>query len=264
MPAIYAHHSFGKRVFKELSPSLKRIVSRYRKEYASGLQGPDFLFFFNPLQSNPHGRLGTAIHDEEASVFLTQAAKILKVTGIDSPEGAYVMGFLCHFMLDSACHGYVEQMVQEKGQSHTEQETEFDRFMLEADGKEALSYPLYRLVDTSQELAETMSLFYKGVSTFAVRKSQERMRGIKRILAAACPVKRILMQGILKCIFGRDGEYVSLVMKGKANEECLPICEELYMRLQETVPEAADEIEKFIQAVEKNQKFSERLDRTFC
>ena len=115
MPAIYAHYSFGKMVYRQLPVSLRDVVRNYKKEYIAGLQGPDFLFFFNPVVKNRYGRLADEIHAENASVFLERAAKILGVTGIDSPEGAYIMGFICHFMLDSSCHGFVDRMAGETG-----------------------------------------------------------------------------------------------------------------------------------------------------
>lgn len=263
MPALYAHYSFGKKVFRQLPNALKKIAGTYRREYLAGLQGPDFLFFYNPLKKNRYGELGSRIHNEEAAVFLERAAKILCVTGMESPEGAYVMGFICHFMLDSSCHGYVTQMVGETGESHTEQETEFDRYMMEQDGKNALSFPLYKLVDTSQELAETMSVFYKGVSTYTVRISQERMRLIKRLFHAPCSVKRRFLTWLMTAIFGSDNEYVSQVMQTDANPECGPICEELSARLDNAVEECVQEIIRYASGPVCGKEISERMKRDF-
>ena len=264
MPAIYAHYSFGKKVYRKMPGPMKKIVGKYGKEYVAGLQGPDFLFFFNPLVKNKYGQLAHQIHDENASVFLERAAKILKVTGMDSPEGSYIMGFICHFMLDSSCHGFVEKMIGETGECHTEQEMEFDRFMMEKDGRCALRCPVYRLVNDSQELAETMSVFYKGVSTFTVRTSQERMRLIKRLLFAPGIVKRSLLTGLLCLLFGSDSEYVSFVMKTSANPACEEINEGLWERFYHAVPECIKEIDGFMKAVEHGGPLSARFERNFC
>ena len=263
MPAIYAHYSFGKKVYRQLPDSLKRIVRNYKKEYMAGLQGPDFLFFFNPLSKNRYGQLGHQIHGENASVFLNRAAKILKVTGMNSPEGAYIMGFICHFMLDSSCHGFISRMTGETGESHTEQETEFDRYMMEKDGKCALKYPLYRLVDDSQELAETMSVFYKGVATFAVRVSQERMRLIRRLLFSPGRLKRKVLAGMANLVFGPDREFTSFIMKTHANPACEDISRGLEQRLERAVPECVREIEGFIAAAGGGNSLSERFEHNF-
>ncbi|MDO5408844.1 MAG: zinc dependent phospholipase C family protein [Lachnospiraceae bacterium] len=263
MPAIYAHYSFGKMVYRQLPVSLRDVVRNYKKEYIAGLQGPDFLFFFNPVVKNRYGRLADEIHAENASVFLERAAKILGVTGIDSPEGAYIMGFICHFMLDSSCHGFVDRMAGETGISHMEQETEFDRHMLTQAGHDALSFPLHRLVDDSQELAETISVFYKGVSTFAVRVSHERMRRIKQILRAPGAGKRYMLTFLLGLVFGRDSEYVSAVMKTHANPDCEEICSGLDLRLHQAVPECVREIELFVEAIMNDAALSKRFERNF-
>lgn len=264
MPAIYAHYSFGKKVYRQMPAPVKEIVRKYKREYTAGLQGPDFLFFFNPLVKNRYGQLGHQIHEEDASVFLERAAKILRVTGMDSPEGAYIIGFICHFMLDSSCHGFVNQMIGETGESHTEQETEFDRYMMEQDGKCALRYPAYRLVNDSQELAETMSVFYKGVSTFTVRISQERMRLIRRFLFAPGALKRGILIGLMKLLFGADREFISFVMKTHANPVCQEICQGLAARFYDAVPECVQEIEGFIETVSGGRELSDRFDRNFC
>lgn len=263
MPAIYAHYSFGKKVYRQLPAVLKKVIREYKEDYMAGLQGPDFLFFFNPLVKNRYTQLGHQIHEENASVFLERAVKILKVTGMDSPEGAYIMGFICHFMLDSSCHGFVEQMIGETGESHIEQETEFDRYMMERDGKCALRYPVHRLVDDSQELAETMSVFYRGVSTFTVRLSQERMRLIRRVLFCPNGVKRSLMTGLLRLIFGSDGEYVSFVMQTHANPACEEVCQGLAARFDRAIPECVQEIQGFVKSVEQGEALSERFERNF-
>lgn len=263
MPAIYAHYSFGKRVFQKLPVSLKRIVSRYREEYCAGLQGPDFLFFYNPFKHNPYGELGDRFHDENASVFLERAVKLLNITGIDSPEGAYIMGFICHFMLDSSCHGLVEQMVREKGVSHAKQETELDRYMLELDGKDALEYPIYRLVNVTQELAETISVFYKGVSTYTVRVSQERMRLIRRILWCPGTWKRALLSGLMDILFGSKQGFSSYVIQTMPDPACREICRELAERLEQAVEVCAEEIRQFTEETMAGCKISQRMERNF-
>lgn len=263
MPAIYAHYSFGRKVFEKLPVSLKRIVSRYREEYCAGLQGPDFLFFYNPFKSNPYGDLGNQIHDENGSVFLERAVKILNITGIDSPEGAYILGFICHFMLDSSCHGFVEQMVRETGVSHSLQETELDRYMLERDGKNALKYPVHRLIGVSQELAETISVFYKGVSTYTVRVSQERMHLIRRILWCPGAGKRKLLVGTMDTVFGSDKDFSAYVIRSEADPECEDICRELADRLEDAVGACVQEIRQFTEETLAGYRISARMERNF-
>lgn len=48
---------------------------------------------------------------------------------------AYLYGYLCHFMLDSECHPYIDLYMEEKDLGHLEIETDFDRYLMEKDGK---------------------------------------------------------------------------------------------------------------------------------
>lgn len=263
MPAIYAHHSFGKKVYKRLPENLKDIARRYPVEYKAGLQGPDFLFFYNPLkQSNSYYQLGNKIHDGSAKKFLSYAAKILKITGLDSPEGAYIMGFICHFMLDSSCHGFVDAMVEETGQSHTEQETEFDRYMLQMDGMDPNRYPIYRLVNDSQELAAVMSVFYEGVSNVTVAVSQLNMKWIKRILWNPSNLKEAVLVKVTDVVLG-DSEMKSHVMKHESNPECREVVRGLHERLKTAIPECVEAIGGFVDYLEEGKALSARFDRNF-
>lgn len=263
MPAIYAHYRFGKKVYRQMPDYLKKVIRSYPEEYMAGLQGPDFLFFFNPLVKNRCMELGHQIHAEDAAVFLERARKILQVTGLDSPEGVYIFGFICHFMLDSSCHGFVEQMVEETGISHMKQETEFDRYLMERDGKCALRYPAHRLVQESQELAETISMFYRGISTFSVRLSLERMRLIKRLLYCPYGWKRSLLFAALHLVFGKESEYAEFVMQTHADPACAPICRELEARSEQAISECKQAILEFAEAIAQKNPIPERFQRNF-
>lgn len=263
MPAIYAHYAFGKKVYKSLPEDLKQIVRNYKTEFVNGLQGPDPLFFFNPFHDTKVVALGNEIHAQKASVFLNPALKILAITGLDSPEGAYIMGFICHFMLDSSCHGFIGRTVKTTGISHTEQETEFDRYMMEAECWDALSFPTYQLVNASRDLAETMSVFYRGISTFTVQACQRRMRLIKRLLYCPGGLKRWILRSCVSVVYGKDSGYLHQIMATNANFSCEPICTELEKRLKAAVPECVKELEWFAKESMRTGVLSARMERNF-
>ena len=52
MPSIYAHHTFGRKVFHDLPEDLKKIIRKYPDAFKAGLHGPDFLFFYRPFLSH--------------------------------------------------------------------------------------------------------------------------------------------------------------------------------------------------------------------
>ena len=53
---------------------------------------------------------------------------------------AYLLGFGCHYILDSTCHPYVNQVAAEGKISHTLFEKEFDRMLMYETGKDPLRF----------------------------------------------------------------------------------------------------------------------------
>ena len=53
---------------------------------------------------------------------------------------AYLLGFGCHYILDSTCHPYVNQVAAEGKVSHTLFEKEFDRMLMYETGKDPLRF----------------------------------------------------------------------------------------------------------------------------
>ena len=263
MPAIYAHYSFGRQVFRQLDPQLRKIISTYKTEFRTGLQGPDFLFFYNPLKANDMSRLGSEIHSRKASVFLKHALKILSITGMDSPEGAYIMGFICHFILDSSVHSYIDEMAAAKGKNHTLQETEFDRYMMKRDGFDPIRYPVHKLVDHSRDLAATVTVFYEGTSTVSVWQCLRFMHETKKILRVGGPVSQTAKLSVVNLALGKGDEHVDHLMKIKEDPGCIPICLELAERFDRAIPECAAEIEGFCRTVRGEEKLSGRFYRNF-
>ena len=47
----------------------------------------------------------------------------------------YLFGLLGHYCLDSVCHPFVNRLVQSGEAKHVPLESEFERFLLELDGK---------------------------------------------------------------------------------------------------------------------------------
>ena len=75
MPAIYAHDTFGRIVYKELEGDIHWMVHKYQEYFRIGLQGPDFLFFYHPLKKNPIREYGNRLHEELAAGFFERARR---------------------------------------------------------------------------------------------------------------------------------------------------------------------------------------------
>ena len=107
MPGFYAHHRFGKAALTHLPPDLRAVCENNRAQFDIGLQGPDLFFFYKPLSANRVVKYGHHLHKISAYPFFEHALSVIERTGVDSGAYAYLLGFICHFILDSQCHGYV-------------------------------------------------------------------------------------------------------------------------------------------------------------
>ena len=96
MPAVYAHRRFGEKVLAACQNDVARTaIESYPDLYNIGLQGPDILFYYDPLRKNHYKAAGDAMHNAPAAPFFEAGAA--HVNG--RPEGqallSYLLGFLC-------------------------------------------------------------------------------------------------------------------------------------------------------------------------
>ena len=49
MPAAFAHDLYGRKVYMEADPVIKRIIKKERYCFLLGVHGPDILFFYKAL-----------------------------------------------------------------------------------------------------------------------------------------------------------------------------------------------------------------------
>ena len=130
MPASYAHYRFGKLLLPGLPAEVRQCIQRFRRMYDTGLQGPDLFFYYNPFGKSAVGDLGDRFHRQSGQDFFTHAC-----ARADSEAAlAYLYGLLGHYCLDSACHPFVDRMVNIGEVKHIALESEFDRVLMEKDG----------------------------------------------------------------------------------------------------------------------------------
>ena len=175
MPSTYAHYRLGRDVEKLLTGNTADIVKNNFSCFALGLHGPDLLFYYRPLTNNKTNAIGYAIHEHFASQFFKSAAETFKRRGQRDADEAYLLGFLCHFALDSEGHPVVNAEMKSKNISHTEIESAFDRYLLEGDGKNPFGTDL-----TSHILADgknaDIAAAYLGVTE---KKAKKALKSIK-------------------------------------------------------------------------------------
>ena len=262
MPAMYAHDTFGRKVAAKLPLSVKRPILQYPQMFRVGLQGPDVLFFYNPFTEHPIGNVGRSLHKKTALSFLENARKIWKAGGEKPSQLAYLMGFLCHFMLDSACHPYINGQIEKIGVGHIAIETEFERLLLLLDGKDPVSFPAGYCMPTDNDLAEGIAPFYPGVSVRDMGRSIRAMRRYKNLLVMPNRLVRQAAEKGLRLV-GQYNAVTEHVIKPQPDLRCRITCEHLLALYRRTIPQTVLQEEAFVKAMADNTAFHERLNRNF-
>ncbi len=139
MPACLTHNLFSKDVIQRLGEQETDLCA-----YAWGAQGPDFLFchrYFRTMRDKTIKTLqeyGSALHRSLPSKTLEAMRNFIRKH--DNPiYRSYVLGFICHYSLDSTAHPYVNARARElagiregenEGTMHGEIEASLDTIVL--------------------------------------------------------------------------------------------------------------------------------------
>lgn len=237
MPSNYAHYRFGAAMLGIMPGDIRRTAKRFRRLYDVGLHGPDLFFYYNPLRRNQIGILASQTHAQSGREFFGRICRNLRLDPSEEAE-AYLYGVLCHYALDAACHPFVVEQDRQGIADHIEIETEFDRFLLELDGK---------IPPENQDLSPHLTLapgeyaqvtrFYPGVTERVVERSLKHMA----LAAKAFSVRGSMKRNFLKNTLGLAGvEYRGFVMHREPNPQCCRLNElllERYNKAQTQFPE---------------------------
>ena len=143
MPSTYAHDCFGKAVYKQLPKEIQKEIKAY---------GPLYMPDRRQNSLNRHGR-------RERSCLANRGGF------------AYLYGFICHFVLDHSCHGYIEEKMQKSGVTHAEIEVEFDRMLLEKHGHNPITLHLTNHIPTDATCAGVIAEFFPEVTKQEVQQA---------------------------------------------------------------------------------------------
>lgn len=257
MPSNYTHYRFGMENLPQLPQQIRRIIRRFRSLYEAGLHGPDLFFFYSPAVKTKVGDLGQAYHMQTGKAFFEGAARRKPSEG----AMAYLFGVLAHYCLDEAFHSVIQRWVEEKKAVHTRVETEFDRYLLELDGRVPAytQNPVAHLRPTPGEL-ETIAWTYPPATPAQMRRCFSRMRLITSFLATPSKLKR----GISRRLVGLAGESGrGLFMEPKADPSCAWAIKPLlgqYRRASQRFPVMAQALyEHLLRGVPLGEDFQEKF-----
>lgn len=179
MPFNYAHYRFAADRLRSAPPEYRQAVARHRRLYDVGLHGPDIFMCRGPALR----ALSRKFHHQTGAEFFTRAVRSLR---LEAPEGglAYLYGLLTHYCLDSVCHPFVTLQSTLGEAGHVEIESEFDRFLLELDGRvPPATQDLSGHIRLTPPEYATVSLFYPGTTPAQVGCCVSNMALFAKVLS---------------------------------------------------------------------------------
>lgn len=256
MPDNYAHYRMGINLIPNLPADVRRTVQRFRRLYDVGQHGPDIFFYYNVLLDTATGRLGSKCHDQTGQEFFQRLCRVARLEKSEATL-AYLYGALGHYALDSVCHPYIGEIAKSGAATHSEVEAEFDRFLLEKDGKippESQTFSHHLRLTPGE--CETVAKFYSPASARGVQQSVRNMAWCNKILATPEGARRNLLKKGLSCM---GPNIAGLVMPSEPSPKCSRYDEKL-MELYEQAMDIYPELLRQLQAhMAYNAPFDEKF-----
>lgn len=219
MPAIITHDLFGQTAYERLHETIGESQEE-KFAFLLGNQGPDPLFYAraNPSVSQ-FARFGSQMHAENTNLLLATFHDAMETLAPEEkPVGrAYLLGFLCHYLLDSTVHPmvYANQYAlcdagieglsrEDDTEVHAVIESEYDEVMLYTHtGKTLATYmPHKEILRASDETLNIIGKLYSYMAVMAFsramqvdvfRKSVKAFRLIQSVFYSRTGIKRALL-----------------------------------------------------------------------
>lgn len=241
---------------------MKDLIRRHGDLYRIGLHGPDILFYYM-VSKNPVTQFGIEMHHEKARAFFEEGMRQVRRND-DEALFAYLLGFGCHYILDSACHPYVNQMAAEGVIPHIVLEKEFDRVLMEETGKDPDHYYPACGIMPKMEYARVIRRAIPLVKTINIYISVRMMKILTNFMVCDDHGRKRRILGKLLRLGGESiGSVIEHFMTAEAVEQAKAPMPELERLYREAVPEAVEYLGELYTLREGAYHLSKRWDRTY-
>ena len=178
---------------------------------------------------------------------------------------AYLLGFGCHYILDSTCHPYVNQVAAEGKVSHTLFEKEFDRMLMYETGKDPLRFYPSHGIRASFLSAWTIHQVLPAIRTWNIYLSLKMMKIFTCILVCDDGGRKRRLFGT--CPFPRRKKDICVITEFFMSPEPEIDCKEELLKLdslmEEALAKAPDMLEELAALAVRPGHLSDRWDLTF-
>lgn len=263
MPTTYAHDLFGQKVYRRLPENMKKIIRENGELYRIGLHGPDIFFYYFIFKNHVSG-VGYRMHKEKAAAFFQEGMAQVRERK-DEALLAYLLGFGCHYLLDSACHPFVNEMHDKGKISHSLLEIEFDRFLMEENGKNPYTYYPSDCIQASKQNAAVIHRAFPLVKQKNILLSLKLMKFMTNQLVCDDGGTRRSRFAKVSSLGGRKTQSALIdhfMMAQPAGGSREPV-EELNQLFEKAVTEAPKELEELCQLSVEEKRLSPQWNRTY-
>lgn len=263
MPTTYTHDLFGKRIYQKMPVEIRELIRENEALYRIGLHGPDILFYYM-ISKNPVSQFGVRMHDEQANYFFERGMYVARKTGNRALK-AYLLGFGCHYLLDSYCHPFVNEMAEKEIISHTLLEKEFDRYLMSKTGKDPLKYRPSDCIKARFSFAAVIREAIPEIKISNIYVSLKMMKFLTNLMVCNDGGRRRKLIGKILSR-SKKKETVELLehfmtLTPSANSR-KPV-EQLNQLFEEAVEEAPEFIKELYQLTVQDRALSDRWKRTY-
>lgn len=223
MPSGYAHYRFGAQLLPTLPREVRQVIDRHRSLYDVGLHGPDLFLYYDPARKNRIALLSDHYHGMTGQVLFSRACKRLRLEPAE-PALAYLYGLLGHYCLDALCHPFVFRHTRDGLVGHLAMETEFDRYLLDLDGKRPPhTQDCSRHIRLTRKECAVAADCYPQVTGADIARCTRNMSWATWLLTWSSPLYRKAMGAVLRFA----PQYTQLVMPEEPNPLCAHLDREL-------------------------------------
>ena len=256
MPSVYAHYRFGTQMLPEMPGDARRTIQRFRQLFDMGLHGPDIFFYSSPILRSGANFLGVKYHEQTGEDFFARVCRNLRLMPSEAAN-AYLYGVLCHYCLDTVCGTYIKERSLAENVTTLQVETEFDRFLLTADGKiPACSQDLTPHLKLTPGEWETVAKFYPPATPRVVKDSLKNMMFVLKLLATPEGARRTALGKGVR-LLGKD--FSGAVMSSKPD----PQCAGLTAGVMEKYQAAAENFPAMLTQIQALMTYNAPLDELF-
>lgn len=258
MPSVYAHYRLGVELLLTMPADARRTIQRFRSLFEVGLHGPDIFYYGSPMLKAKTGFLGIKFHEQTGREFFQRVCRMARLERSEAAQ-AYLYGTLCHYLLDTLCHEFIAQQTVDA--SHGEIETEFDRFLLETDGKvPPCSQDLSPHLSLTLGECETVAKFYAPASAGEIRRCLRSMASTVKFLAMPEGARRTVVEKGLKLV---APVFSGMVMPLSANPRCAHLDGPLLACYEQAVKQFPEMLSQLQAHMTYNALFGQEFDRIF-